>query len=72
MSETTLQIEGMTCSHCVGQVREALARVEGLQRCEVTIGQAQVTYDPSVIELRAIADAVKAAGYEVRLAGRAA
>jgi copper chaperone len=72
MNETTLQIEGMSCGHCVGQVRKALARVEGLSVCEVTVGQARVTYDPNVTELNDVVEAVKEAGYEVRPAGRAA
>lgn len=72
MNETTLQIDGMSCGHCVGQVRKALARVEGLQRCEVTVGEARVTYDPDVTELGDIVEAVKGAGYDVRPAGRAA
>ena len=72
MNETTLQIEGMSCGHCVGQVRNALARVEGLSVCEVTVGQARVTYDPNVVEPSEIVEAVKEAGYEVRFAGRVA
>ena len=72
MNETTLQIEGMSCGHCVGQVRKALVRVEGLSVCEVTVGQARVTYDPNVTELNDVVEAVKEAGYEVRPAGRAA
>jgi copper chaperone CopZ len=72
MNETTLQIEGMSCGHCVGQVRKALAGVEGLSVCEVTVGQARVTYDPNVVEPSEIVEAVKEVGYEVRFAGRVA
>ena len=72
MNEITLQIDGMSCGHCVGQVRRALTRVEGLERCEVTIGEARVIYDPDVTELGDIVEAVKEAGYDVRPAGRAA
>lgn len=72
MNEITLQIEGMSCGHCVGQIRRALARVEGLQHCEVTVGEARVIYDPNVSGLGDIVEAVKEAGYDVRPAGRAA
>ncbi|MGE3151254.1 MAG: heavy-metal-associated domain-containing protein [Nitrospiraceae bacterium] len=72
MIETTFQIEGMSCGHCVGQVQRALARLEGLSVCEVTVGQARVTYDPSAIEPKDIVEVVKEAGYEVCPAGRVA
>jgi copper chaperone len=72
MNETTLRIEGMSCGHCVGQVRKALAGIDGLQIQEVKVGQATVTYDPNLIELAEIVEAVKEAGYEALPVGRAA
>lgn len=72
MNEITLQIDGMSCGHCVSQVRAALARIDGLQIREVKIGQATVTYDPNLIEADEIVEAVKEAGYDALTAGRAA
>ncbi len=37
-----LQIEGMSCSHCVKTVEEALRAVPGVTRAEVQIGHAHV------------------------------
>ena len=72
MNQVTLQIEGMSCGHCVGQVRNALTRLEGVQVRQVKVGEADLSYDPETVTLTEIAEAVKQAGYEVQAAGRAA
>jgi len=72
MNQVTLQIEGMSCGHCVGQVRNALARLDGVQVRQVKVGEAGLSYDPETLTLTEIVEAVKQAGYEVQAAGRAA
>ena len=72
MNQVTLQIEGMSCGHCVGQVRNALTRLDGVQVHQVKVGEAALSYDPETLTLTEIAEAVKQAGYEVQAAGRAA
>lgn len=72
MNDATLKIEGMSCGHCVGQVRNALARLDGVQVHRVTVGEAGLSYDPEAVTLTEIVEAVKQAGYGVRAAGRAA
>lgn len=63
-----LKIEGMTCSHCVMHVKQALAKVPGVQGAvEVSLekGEALVNGDPSV---EALVAAVDEAGYTASLA----
>ena len=72
MSDITLRIEGMSCGHCVGQVRNALARVEGVRVQHVTIGEARVSYDAYAVALDDLVHAIKRAGYEASAEGRAA
>ncbi|MCC6140242.1 MAG: heavy-metal-associated domain-containing protein [Nitrospira sp.] len=72
MNDVTLKIDGMSCGHCVGQVRNALARLDGVQTHQVTVGQASVSYDPEAVAVAAIIEAVTRAGYEVRAVERAA
>lgn len=72
MNHLTLQIEGMSCGHCVGQVRNALARLEGVQVHRVKVGEADLGYDPETVSPLEIVEAVKQAGYEVQAAGRPA
>jgi copper chaperone len=62
---TTVRVEGMTCQHCVRAVFTALAAVPGIQRADVTIGQAAVEHDGTVT-VEQLRDAIAVAGYTVR------
>ena len=65
MSDTTINIEGMSCQHCVGRVKQALEALDGVQDVEVEVGSAKVSFDSSVVSKNEIADAVVKAGYTV-------
>lgn len=65
MAEVTVNIEGMTCQHCVGKVKQALDALPGVQEAEVEIGSAKVTFNGSVVNRNEIADAVVRVGYPV-------
>lgn len=58
-----LQIEGMSCGHCVRAVEQALCAVPGVTRAEVEIGRARVEGEASRERL---VQAVEAEGYRVR------
>jgi len=63
---TTFRVLGMTCSHCVGFVTEALEELPGVESVEIDLSTetvALVTDRP--VEPAAIRAAVEAAGYEV-------
>lgn len=72
MEELTLEIEGMSCGHCVGQVTKALSQLDGVQVKTVKVGEARVAYDQREIAMADIARAVNEAGYEAHPIGRAA
>jgi copper chaperone CopZ len=65
MKQLTLAIEGMMCDGCAGSVREALAKVAGVESVDVTLKEkrARVMVDKGTPEAALIA-AVAAAGYE--------
>ena len=65
MEQRTLEISGMSCSHCVGSVRHALASVKGVEVQDVSIGKATVRVDPAVVTNEELVDAVEDQGYEV-------
>ena len=65
MADVTINIEGMTCQHCVGRVKQALEALDGVQDIEVEVGSAKVSFDSSVVSKNEIADAVVKAGYTV-------
>jgi len=63
METLQLGINGMSCGHCVGMVKQTLAALPGVKVDSVDIGSATVTYDASKESAQAIAQAVSDAGY---------
>ena len=64
MKQLKLEVSGMSCGHCVGAVRAALAGVPGVKVDEVHIGSASVTFDETKTTVSDLVDAVSDAGYE--------
>ncbi|MGQ0537762.1 MAG: heavy-metal-associated domain-containing protein [Gemmatimonadaceae bacterium] len=61
-----LEIEGMSCDHCISAVRAALSGLQGVQVTDVRIGAATVTTDSAQVSIGSLIDAVQDAGYEAR------
>lgn len=64
-SGVTLHVEGMTCQHCVANVRRALEAVENVEEvlADLSSGRVQVTGDH--LQTERLAGAVTRAGYRV-------
>jgi len=66
-NEVTLQVDGMTCGHCVSSVTEELTEVPGVSGVEVSLvagGTSTVTITTTApVESSALAAAVAEAGY---------
>lgn len=62
-----LNVEGMTCQHCVQTVNDAVAGLDGVQKVSVNLEQKEVTveFDQSQIEINAIEAQIVEAGFEV-------
>ena len=63
MSKLELEIEGMSCGHCVAAVSEALGELDGVNVENVRIGSAEVNYQPELVSPEQIVLAVEDAGY---------
>ncbi len=63
---TRLQIDGMTCQHCVRAVFTALTPVTGITSADVTIGHAEIEHDGRAT-FDALRDAIAEAGYDAHL-----
>ena len=61
----TVAVGGMTCAVCVNRVEKAILTVEGVSSAIVNYGteQATIEFDPSVVELHIIKQAIVDAGY---------
>lgn len=71
MDRITMKIDGMSCGHCVSQVKKALEGIEGVQVEQVNIGSATVAFDPAAASEDRIAQAVEDEGYAVAGTNRA-
>ena len=67
MQKTTIAIEGMTCSHCVNAVTQALEGLDGVSTVKVSLedNNAVVEYDEAAVTLEAIKAAIVEEGYKV-------
>jgi copper chaperone len=63
MQHLTLQIDGMTCGHCVARVDKALAKLDGVFVHRVGVGSAEIDYDPARAPFARIREAIDDAGY---------
>eukprot|EP00118_Oscarella_pearsei_P028212 m.1691 g.1691 ORF g.1691 m.1691 type:complete len:1191 (+) comp7721_c0_seq2:32-3604(+) len=66
-----LIITGMTCSSCVNLIESALRKLKGVDRGVVALatGKCHVEYDPDVVGIRDIMEAINGAGhFEVKMA----
>ena len=66
MTETTIDIEGMSCQHCVMSVKSAIEGLVGIKVQTVEIGQAKVSFDESRVQKKDIEDAIIKAGYKIK------
>ncbi|GAB6100128.1 hypothetical protein JCM16358_20070 [Halanaerocella petrolearia] len=67
MKKATFEVNGMSCGNCKQTIKSAVTKLEGVEEATVDLESEQVTvkFDKSKVELSAIKDEVRAAGYEV-------
>lgn len=65
--QITLQVNGMTCSHCEQSVRGALNELNGVQGAEVDVdsGRVVVMYDDAIVTKDDMKEAIEEQGYDV-------
>lgn len=67
MQRATIDIEGMSCGHCVSAVTRALAALPGVEIDSVAIGRADVRFDETVTSPAQLEMAVANAGYRAAI-----
>lgn len=67
MRNITLNVEGMSCSHCVNAVTKAVTAMEGVSGVSVDLEGKTVTvdYDADQVSLESIKEAIEEEGYDV-------
>lgn len=64
---TTLNVKGMSCSHCVNAIETSLKELAGVGSVNVDLdgGKVSVSFDEAVVSLEKVKEAIEDAGYDV-------
>ena len=70
MTKKILDVDGITCAHCVNTIRDAVSKLVGISlRVEVDIGKKQVAveFDERQAKIEEISDKIIEVGFEVKM-----
>ncbi|KAB8128996.1 copper chaperone CopZ [Gracilibacillus oryzae] len=67
MTNTTLNVEGMSCGHCVSSVEGSVGELNGVEAVKVHLDDAKVdvTFDSEKVDLQVIKETIEEQGYDV-------
>ncbi|MDR9852307.1 copper ion binding protein [Paenibacillus sp. VCA1] len=65
MKSVTLNVQGMSCSHCVHAVEGAMKEIGAKGKVDLADNKVTVDFDESKISLDQIKEAIEAQGYDV-------
>jgi copper chaperone len=65
MTTNTLNVQGMSCQHCVNAIESALRSIGASGRVDLPNGRVEVSYDESKLTLEQIKAAIEEQGYDV-------
>lgn len=65
--QTVLKIGGMHCAGCVNSIQNYVSKLDGVKKCEINLAsqKALLEFDPNVVDLSKIENAVRTSGYFV-------
>ncbi len=68
MSQVTLNVEGMSCQHCVKAVESNVGEMSGVDSVKVHLdqGTVDVSYQDSSVTVDQIKDVIEDQGYDVK------
>lgn len=66
MEKVVIQVEGMSCEHCVRAIKGAVGALSGVQNVSVDLDTRSVTvdYDPGRVTLDDIKEEIRDQGYD--------
>ncbi|MDD4730237.1 MAG: copper chaperone CopZ [Dysgonamonadaceae bacterium] len=67
MKKEILNVEGMSCNHCVNAVNKAVNAMDGVKNVNVDLNAKAVVveFEPNVVSLHDIKTTIKDLGYDV-------
>ncbi|MGG3558764.1 copper chaperone CopZ [Peribacillus frigoritolerans] len=68
MKNISLNVQGMSCGHCVQSIEGTVGQLEGINEVNVKLNDAQVevTFNESQVSLDIIKETIEDQGYEVK------
>lgn len=67
MNQATLNVQGMSCAHCVNSIEGNVGKLNGVDSVKVNLseGKVDVSFDTNVVTLKEITDVIEDQGYDV-------
>lgn len=67
MEKTTLNVQGMSCGHCVKAIEGSVGKLEGVNSVEVDLqgNKVNVEYDTNQLTIEKIKETIDDQGYDV-------
>lgn len=67
MQEVTLNVQGMSCGHCVNSIEGNVGDLKGVESVKVHLdtGKVDVAFDSNIVSLNQITDVIEEQGYDV-------
>lgn len=65
MANITLNVQGMSCGHCVNSVEGAVKNLGATAKVDLSNHSVTLDYDEAKVSLDAIKEAIEDQGYEV-------
>ena len=63
--QQVLQVNGMSCQHCVNSIEKAVKEIGGAAQVDLKNSSVKVEFDESKLSLQAIKEAIEEQGYDV-------
>ncbi|MEK9198230.1 copper chaperone CopZ [Ureibacillus sp. 179-F W5.1 NHS] len=67
MKNVTLNVQGMSCGHCVKAIEGSVGKLEGVDQVSVNLDEAlvDVSFNESQVSLEQIKETIEEQGYDV-------
>ncbi|MFD1955280.1 cation transporter [Paenibacillus thailandensis] len=65
MKTVTLEVNGMSCQHCVNSIEGALKQIGAEGKVHLSGGTVDVRYDEGKVTLQTIKETIEEQGYDV-------
>lgn len=66
MEKIIMNVEGMSCGHCVNSIEKALQNIGATGKVDLSAKKVEVQFDESKLSLKAIKEAIEEQGYDVK------